>query len=194
MLEGTVSVEVGHKRTGQLVSSQTEGISDDLFVEHALDLEEDLVDSHSRSPVIKGALSLTHTHLETTQSIIPFSIPIILEYPGASTGETSTNLVSANKHTDITSHPLVQPVLLPSQSGLDRVFRNLELLRTDASVVVRHAQAVVAPDDRRSPRRTSCSHASPALHLLELAVNHGFQPGAELGGRGRERPGMAWSL
>jgi len=56
--------------------------------------------------------------------------------------------VTADKHADITRHPLVQSVLLPSQPGLDRVLGHLEVGGADAAVVVAHAQAVVAPDYR----------------------------------------------
>lgn len=49
--------------TGKLVASKAEGIAHNLLVNTTLDLEEDLVDGHSRSPVVKRAFTLAHTHL-----------------------------------------------------------------------------------------------------------------------------------
>lgn len=52
--------------TRQFVSGQTEGVANDLLVEHTPDLEENLVDGYSGGPVIKRSLSFTHTHLFST--------------------------------------------------------------------------------------------------------------------------------
>lgn len=142
---------------GQLVASQTESVADDLLVEHAPDLEEDLVDGHSRGPVIERSLSFTHTHL-----------------------------VSADKDADVAGHALVEAVLLPAQALLDGVLGDLELLGRDAAVVVRHAQPVVAPDDGGAARGAPRGAARAALHHLLLPVDRGLQPRAGPGGRGGE--------
>jgi len=49
--------------TRQLVTGQTEGVPNNLLVEHTPDLKKDLVDGHSCGPVVEGSLSFTHTHL-----------------------------------------------------------------------------------------------------------------------------------
>lgn len=60
--------------TWKLVSGQTEGITDDLFVHLSPDLEDDLVDGNSGRPMIERTLTLTHTHLyrkKACEHIVP---------------------------------------------------------------------------------------------------------------------------
>lgn len=50
-------------RTWELVASQPESVSNNLLVDSALDLKQDLADCHSCGPVVERTLSFTHSHL-----------------------------------------------------------------------------------------------------------------------------------
>lgn len=122
--------------TRQLVSCQTESISYNLLVNSPLDLKKHLAYGHSRCPVIKGTFAFTHTHLKTLgyRSMDPVQ-------------KTSAHLVTADVDTDIATLSLVQSVFLASKSHFDCVLSHLQLLGADSSVVVNHAQTIVAPND-----------------------------------------------
>ena len=172
----------------QLLSCQAKCVPDDLFVDVAPDLKEDLVDCHPGCPVIERSLSLTHTHLFT------LSGPLALqrkEKPWKAEEEEQTDLVAADEDADITAHPLVETVLLATQALLDGVLGDLELLGADAAVVVGHAQAVVPPHDGGALGGAAGGTAGAALHHLLLAVDGGLEPVA---GPGRRRGEHAHAL
>lgn len=50
-------------RTWQLVPSKPERIPDDLLVDEATNLKDNLVDGDSGRPMVERALALTHSHL-----------------------------------------------------------------------------------------------------------------------------------
>lgn len=122
--------------TRQLVSCQTESISYNLLVNSPLDLKKHLAHGHSRRPVIKGTFAFTHTHLKT-----------LVYRPMDPVQKTSAHLVTADVDTDIATLSLVQSIFLASKSHFDCVLSHLQLLGADSSVVVNHAQTIVAPND-----------------------------------------------
>jgi hypothetical protein len=97
-----------------------------------------------------------------------------------------TNFITAHEDTDVACDSLVQPVLLTTQADLDGLLGNLELLGTYSSMVVDHAQAVVAVGHRGSLDRAACRDAGPALHHLLLALEAGLQPIAGARRRGEQ--------
>lgn len=155
--------------TWQLVPGQPEGVTDDLFVHQATDLKNDLVDGHSGGPVVEGALALAHTHL----FIESISTPAKSTARGL--GELS-HLIATDEHADVASHTLVQPELLPAQPLLDGVLGHFEMVRTDAPMMVAHAQTVVPPNHGGPLGRSSCWNPWPALSHLPRARNIWFQP------------------
>lgn len=81
--------------TWKLVACETEGISHDLLVDAAPDLEKDLADGHPRRPMIERTLTLTHTHL-----------PKVSRYPNWNSG-INAYLITADVDADVAALPLV---------------------------------------------------------------------------------------
>lgn len=161
-------------RTGQLVASQPKSVSNNLLVDSALDLEQDLADSHPRSPVVKRTFSFTHSHLPQR-----FSLPLPCQ--NSSGFSALPHLVTADVDAHVAALPLVQSVFLSPKSHFDRVLGHLERLGADSSVVVDHSQSVVAPNHRRALGRSSRRYSRPSLGHLLFPVQAGLEPCAHHG-------------
>ena len=133
--------------TRQLVSSQSKSILDDLLVQIALQLENDLADRHPGGPIIKTSLSLSHSAL-----------------------------VSGRVDTDVGADARVQHVLHSPQPLPDDILAVLELGGRDASVVVEQADAVVAPDQSRAARAAAGRHAWASFAILFVCAGAREQP------------------
>lgn len=94
-------------QTRQLVSSQSESILDNLLVQLSLELENDLADGNTRSPVIKTTFSLSHTRF-----------------------------VSGSVDTNVCGDAGVEAVLHATQALADDIFTDFELCGADTTVVV----------------------------------------------------------
>lgn len=133
--------------TRQLIPRQTEGIPHDLFVQVSLDLEDDLADSQSSGPMIKAALSLSHSAF-----------------------------VAARVDTDVGGDALVEAELHASQALLNGFLGNAELCRRNAAVVIAHAQAIVTPYNCGAARATSRGNMTSALPRLSRFAGFGGEP------------------
>lgn len=102
--------------TRQLMPSQSECLPSNLLVQVSLQLKDNAAHRKPNSPVIEFTLTLTHTLL-----------------------------VTLGVDTDVGAHPLVELVVHPSQSSLDRLLCNLQSRSRHPTVVVLHAKPEVSP-------------------------------------------------
>jgi hypothetical protein len=137
----------GRSLTRQLITSQTKGVPHDLFVQVSLNLEHNLTDSQPSGPVVKAALSLSHSAF-----------------------------VAACVDTYVCRDALVEAEFHASQALLDGLFGNAELCCGNAAVVVAHAQAVVAPNDSGAAHTASCGHTTSAFPRLASLAGFGDEP------------------
>jgi len=107
---GRIALPDKFPQSRQLVSSQSESIPNDLFVEIALEFKNDSADRYTRRPVVELALSFSHAH------VAAFRID-----------------------TNVCAHSLVQSESLSTQSSINCVFGVLELFRGYSPVVVLHS-------------------------------------------------------
>lgn len=133
--------------TRQFIPRQPKRILDNLLVQIALDLKQNLADRHSARPMIETALSLPHSAL-----------------------------VAARVHTNVRRDPHVQPELHPTKPFPDGVLRNLQLRRRNATIVIAHPQSVVSPNDVGAAHAAARRHTTTTFPGLLVFTSFWHEP------------------
>lgn len=127
------------KHTRQLVTSQSECLTGNLFVNFSLQLENNTADRQTDGPVVEFTFTLTHTLL-----------------------------VTLGVDTNVGTHALVELVVHSSQSSLNCLLGDLQSRSGHAAVVILHPDTIISPHHCSSSCGSSSCDMGTTLRRLGL--------------------------